>query len=193
MKEEDYENASTLFRQVRTNKNFNALPEEIRNRWHIYRAYLIFFNESKILRWGFNLEEFLGTNPCYEKDYNGYNVATLAIQFLFLLREGNVVQIKSCIEEILKYKSAHLDKRHNYRGSIFIRLLEIIHDKEFDFDQIHEKGNTYYKKLVKTPIPSDLTQDTEIIPYEVLWKHVLDILKTNKAYIHYRFYNLKAM
>jgi hypothetical protein len=193
MKEEDYENASTLFRQVRTNKNFNALPEEIRNRWHIYRAYLIFFNESKILRWGFNLEEFLGTNPCYEKDYNGYNVATLSIQFLFLLREGNVVQIKSCIEEILKYKSAHLDKRHNYRGSIFIRLLEIILDKEFDFDQIHEKGNTYYKKLVKTPIPSDLTQDTEIIPYEVLWKHVLDILKTNKAYIHYRFYNLKAM
>jgi hypothetical protein len=97
------------------------------------------------------------------------------------------------VEEIVKYKSAHLDKRHNYRSSIFIRLLEIVIDKEFDYEQIQEKGETYYKKLVKTPIPSDLTQDTEIVPYEVLWKYILDIIKTNKAYIHFRFYNMSAM
>lgn len=193
MKGEKFEEASNLFREVRTNKNYNALPDAEKNRWHIYRAYLIFFHDTKILRWGFNLEEFLGSKPCYEKEYNGYNVATLAIQFLFLIQEGNISAINACVEEIVKYKSAHLDKRHNYRSSIFIRLLEIVIDKEFDYEQIQEKGETYYKKLVKTPIPSDLTQDTEIVPYEVLWKYILDIIKTNKAYIHFRFYNMSAM
>jgi hypothetical protein len=192
MKGEKYQEANNLFRIVRTNKNYNALSESEKNRWHIYRAYLIFFNDSKILRWGFNLEEFLGSPPCYEKDYNGYNVATLAIQFLFLIKEGNTTAISTCVEEIVKYKSAHLDKRHNYRSSIFIRLLEIVIDKEFDYEQIKEKGDTYYKKLVKTPIPSDLAQDTEILPYEVVWDHILDIIKTNKTYIHFRFYNLNA-
>lgn len=193
MKGENYKDASTLFREVRTNKNFNSLDEEIRNRWHIYRAFLIFFNESKILRWGFNMEEFIEERPCYDKDFNGYNVATLVIQFMFLLRNGNVALIKECVEEIIKYKSAHLDKRHNYRSSIFIRMLEIILDKEFDYEQIYEKSQTYHKKLLNTPIPSDLHQDAEVVPYQILWHHILDILKTNKAYIHFRFYNLEAM
>lgn len=193
MKGEKYDEASNLFRIVRTNKNYNTLPEAEKTRWHIYRAYLIFFNDSKILRWGFNLEEFLGTPPCYGKDYNGYNVATLAIQFLFLIKEGNIAAINTCVEEIVKYKSAHLDKRHNYRSSIFIRLLEIIIDKEFEYEQIKEKGDTYYRKLLKTPIPSDLKQDTEILPYEVVWDQILEIIKTNKVYIHYRFYNLNAV
>ena len=193
MKSESYKDASSLFRTIRTNKNYNNLPDAVRDRWHIYRAFLIFFNESKILRWGFNLEEFMESKPCFDRDLNGYNIATLSIQFLFLLREGNIELIKTCVEEIVKYKSAHLDKRHNYRSSIFIRMLEIILDKEFDYEQIQEKGHTYYKKLVSTPIPSNLEQDTEVIPYQILWNHVLDILKTNKAYIHFRFYNLKAM
>ncbi|WKN30742.1 hypothetical protein PZB74_17440 [Porifericola rhodea] len=193
MKGEQFKEASNLFRNVRTNKNYNTLPEEIKTRWHIYRAYLIFFNDSKILRWGFNIEDFQAETPNYPKEYNGYNVATLAVQFLFLLREGNITAINSCVEEITKYKSAHLDKRHNYRSSIFIRLLEIVIDKEFDYDQIKEKGENYYKKLVKAPIPSDLTQDTEIVPYEVLWKHILNVIKTNKAYVHFRFYNMSPM
>jgi hypothetical protein len=193
MKGEQYEEASTIYRQARTNKNYNGLEENIKDRWNIYRAFLIFFNDSKILRWGFNLEEYLGDTPCFEKDYNGYNVATLTVQFLFLLREGMVDEIKRCVDEVIKYKSAHLDKRHNYRSSIFIRMLEIVVEKEFDFGRIEEKGDTYLKKLVNTPIPSDLQQDTEIIPYEILWQHILGILKTNKSYVHYRFYNIKAI
>lgn len=193
LKEELFEEASTLFRQVRTNKNYNALSESMKNRWLIYRAYLIFFSDSKILRWGFNIEEFVSAKPAYSKNYDGLNVATLIVQFLFLLREGYIEEVKACISEIQKYKSAHLDKRHNYRNSIFIRMMEIIVEKEFDYDKIKEKGNNYYKKLLKHRIPADLNMDTEVIPYEKLWQHVLGILQTNKSYIHFRFYNVKAI
>ncbi len=193
LKEEQFDEATGLFRQIRTNKNYNTQPETIRNRWHIYRAYLIFFNDAKILRWGFNIEEFVTSKPSYPKEYNGLNVATLIIQFLFLLREGYIEEVKTCVTEIQKYKSAHLDKRHNYRNSIFIRMLEIIIEKDFDFEKVQEKGNNYYKKLLKHRIPSDLNLDAEIIPYERMWQHILSILKTNKSYIHFRFYNAKAI
>lgn len=193
LKDEQFEEANTLFRQVRTNKNYNILPEPMKNRWLIYRAYLIFFSDAKILRWGFNIEEFISTKPAYSKDYIGLNIATLAIQFLFLLREGYIEELKTCVSEIQKYKSAHLDKRHNYRSSIFIRMLEIVVEKEFDFEKIKEKGNNYYKKLLKHPIPGDLNLDTEVMPYDKMWQHILGVLKTNKAYIHFRFYNAKAI
>ena len=193
LKDEQFDEASALFRQIRTNKNYNLLPDTMKNRWLIYRAYLIFFNDAKILRWGFNIEEFIGTKPAFSKDYNGLNVATLTIQFMFLLREGYIEDIKLCVAEIQKYKSAHLDKRHNYRSSIFIRMLEILVEKEFDFERVKEKGNNYYKKLLKHQIPGNLNMDTEVVPYDKMWQHILSILKTNKAYIHFRFYNAKAM
>ena len=191
MKEENYREASSLFRKVRTNKSFGLLEEADSQRWLIYRAYLIFFNDAKILRWGFNIEEFIHQPPLHQND--SFNIAARVIQFMFLLREGHVDEVKQCIDEISQYKSAHLDKRHNYRSSIFIRLLEIVLEKEFDYERISEKGNSYYKKLTRNHIPNEIATEVEVIPYEKMWSHILSVLRANKVYIHYRFYNAKAI
>lgn len=184
-----YKKAEEIFRKIRTHKNFHQLPEEAVHRWNIYRAYLIFFSESKLLKWGFDIDQFIAQPPAFDKNRQGYNVAALLIQFMFLLREGMVYDVKSRIDALRKYSSVHLDKRHNYRNSIFIRMLEIVAEKEFNFELIREKGTTYYKKLKRFHIPFDLKNELEVIPYEKLWDHIIDILKTNKLYIHYRFYN----
>ena len=191
MKGENHREASSLFRKVRTNKNFGLLEEVEGQRWLIYRAYLIFFNDAKILRWGFNMEDFVRQPPQHEND--SFNIAARVIQFMFLLREGYVTEVKECVEAISQYKSAHLDKRHNYRSSIFIRLLEIVLEKEFDYERISEKGNSYYKKLTRNHIPNDIASEMEVVPYEKMWSHILSILRANKVYIHYRFYNAKAI
>jgi hypothetical protein len=192
MKGENFAKAGEIFRKVRTNKNFNLLEPADRDRWQIYRAYLIFVNDTKLIRWGFDLDEFLKEIPAYSKDYQGYNIGALTVQFMFLLREGNVDEVRKRVDEIQKYCSTHLDKRHNYRNSIFIRMLSIVTEKEFNYELIQEKGNTYYKKLLRTRIPSDIKDDMEVIHYEVLWNYILNILKTNKLYVHYRFYNIKT-
>ena len=191
LKEENYREASSLFRKVRTNKSFGLLEEAESQRWLIYRAYLIFFDDAKILRWGFNVEEFVQQPPLHGND--SFNIAARVIQFMFLLREGYVDEVKRCVEDISQYKSAHLDKRHNYRSSIFIRLLEIVLEKEFDYERISEKGNSYYKKLTRNHIPNEIATEMEVIPYEKMWSHILSILRANKVYIHYRFYNAKAI
>jgi hypothetical protein len=69
-------------------------------------------------------------------------------------------------------------------------MLEIIVEKNYDFKAISNKGSNYLKKLISTQIPPDWHQELEIIQYEKLWEYVLNILETNKYYLHYRFYNL---
>lgn len=189
MKEEKYKKAIEIYRKIRTNKNYSLLEEADKDRWQIYRAYLVFVKDIKLLKWGFDLEQFLKDKPVFEKGLQGYNTATLIIQFLYLLREGRTEEIQKRIRYLQPYNSVHLDKRHNYRTSIFIRLLSIVAEKEFNFEAVREKGKTYFKKLQQTQIPSDLKIDMEIIPYELLWDKVLKVLQQNKIYVHYRFYN----
>jgi hypothetical protein len=186
---ERYKKAEEIFRMVRTNKNFNQLPEEIATRWQIYRAYMLLVNESKLLKWGFDSYEFINKIPDHPKHLVGYNIAILVIQFVYLLREGMVNDVKTRVKELEKYSSVHLDKRNNYRNSIFIRMLSIVTEKEFNYELIIEKAANYYRKLQKAAIPFDLKTELEVIPYEKLWSFILNILSTNKLYIHYRFYN----
>ncbi|HAA15021.1 MAG TPA: hypothetical protein DCE41_26335 [Cytophagales bacterium] len=192
MKGENFDDATEIYRKVRTNKNYGNLSEDDQERWQIYRAYLLFFNDTKLLRWGFDTDEFIANSPNYPRELTGYNIATLVVQFLYLFREGDVDAIRQKIEDIGQYNSVHLDKRHNYRNSIFIRLLSIIEQKNFDYQSVFEKGQNYLKKLRRTKIPVDRLMDMEVIPYEHLWLTVLDMLKTNKMYVHYRFYNTNS-
>lgn len=189
MKGECFEDATEIYRKVRTNKNYNQLTEDEQDRWQIYRAYLLYFNDTKLLRWGFDTDEFIQTMPDYPRELTGYNIAMLVVQFMFLFRDGDVETIREKLEELSKYNSVHLDKRHNYRNSIFIRLLMIIIEKNFDYQAVFEKGQNYQKKLKRTKIPVDRFMDMEVIPYERMWLHVMDTLKSNKRYVHYRFYN----
>jgi len=190
MKREKYHQATKIFRAVRMHKNFHELPESERDRWRIYRAYLLFVNDSKLVKWGFDIENFKEKQPEFNKELQGYNIATIIIQILFYIREGDIKNIDEKIEQIKKYSSLHLDKRHNYRNSIFIRMLEIIPEREYMHKPILDKGSNYLKKLVSTPIPPDLHQELEIIPHEILWEYIMNILRTNKNYLHYRFYHV---
>lgn len=190
MKGELYKDAGKIFRAVRTNKNYMMLDETDKERWLIYRAFLVFVNDEKLLKWGFDLEEFLTKVPAYPKELSNYAIGTLVIQFLYLLRDAEVVKLQKVQTELEKYNSEHLDKRTNYRNSIFIRLISMIAENEFNHETIKERGKVYFAKLKRTKIPCEIKTDMEIIPYEILWNYILKILSSNKFYVHYRFYDI---
>ena len=190
MKAGKFRQATNVFRSVRINKNYHKINDIDKERWTIYRVYLLFVNDSKLVKWGFDLEKYKEEAPGFNKEYQGYNIATLIIQFLLYFREADVKNLKIKLGLLSQLSSVHLDKRHNYRNSIFIRMLEIIVEKNYDFKAISDKGSNYLKKLISTQIPPDWHQELEIIQYEKLWEYVLNILETNKYYLHYRFYNL---
>jgi hypothetical protein len=190
MKAEKFHQATKVFRMIRTNKNYVKISDIDKERWQIYRVYLLFVNDSKLIKWGFDIEKFKSYAPDFDKEYQGFNIATLIIQFLFYFREADIKNFKLKLDQLSKLSSIHLDKRHNYRNSIFIRMLEIVVDKEYNYELILEKGSTYFKKLITSQIPPDWNLELEIIPFEKLWEYILNILKTNKYYLHYRFYHL---
>lgn len=184
--------AGKFFRTVKVEKNFNKLNEMELERWNIYRAFLIYFNEEKLVKWGFNLNHFLSFEANYPKEFLGYNVAVLSIRFLYFLRDGDLKGLNTTLTELDKYNSAHLDKRSNYRNSVFIRLINFVPENDFSYDSIREKGQIYLQKLKTTHIPQDLFADLEVYRYEYMWEEVLQILKTNKEYVHFKFYHFTS-
>lgn len=189
MKAEKYHQATKVFRTVRINKNFSKLTETDQERWQIYRVYLLFVNDSKLIKWGFDIDKFNESTPGFDKSLQGYTIATLIIQFLFYFREADIKNQKMKLQQLSQLSSVHLDKRHNYRNSLFIRMLEIISEREYNFESISEKGATYLHKLKNAPIPPDGKLEIEVIPFERLWEYILNILKTSKYYLHYHFYH----
>ncbi len=184
--------AAKYLRITKTDKRFNSLHEMDRERWKIYRGYLIYFNNEKLVRWGFNFNHFLNYKLDYPREYAGYSVAVLAIRFLYFLRDNDLKGLNLTLNEMDIYNSSHLDKRSNYRNSVFIRLLNLVPENDFNYESIQEKGEIYYKKLENTHIPQDNYAELEIYPFDRLWNEVLHILKTDKHYVHFKFYHLST-
>jgi hypothetical protein len=189
MKSENYNQAASIFKTVKSNHNFHKIEWSIRERWLIYRAYLCYMTDCKSVQWGFNMDKINETDHEFPKQYNCYNIAALIARLMFNLRDGDITNIKQTVNELQQYSSSHLDKRHNYRNSIFIRMLEIMVEKSFNYREINDKIRVYRQKLEENHITADLSEELEVIPYEKLWSLISEILKSNKNYLHYRFYH----
>ena len=190
MKAGNYPEASNIYKNVRSKVDLRDGDPSLTDRWRIYRAYLCFIAPCREIQRGFNFDKLRQLNGNSNRQNYGYNIASLIIRFLYSLQEGEISTVKKCIGELSKYSSYHLDKRHNYRNSIFIRILEIIIDNNFDYEAISEKIKFYLRKLNQDSNGiADFSDELEVIPYEKLWNIISGILKTNKHYKHYRFYH----
>ena len=192
MNGQDFKKAGEYYRAVKVDKNFNSLEELDLERWNIYRAFLIYFNEDKLVKWGFNLSHFLSFDASFPRDFQGYSIAVLVIRFLYFLRDGDLKGLNLTLTELDKYNSSHLDKRSNYRNSVFIRLINLVPENDFSYETIKDKGQIYLQKLQNTHIPQDSYADLEVLRYEFLWQEVLNILNTNKEYVHFKFYHFTS-
>ena len=193
MYSQNFKSAANFLRTAKTGKRFNLLEKMDRERWKIYRGFLIYFNDEKLVRWGFNFNHFLNFKLEYPKEYGGYCIAVLAIRFLYFLRDGDLSGLNITLKEMDQYNSSHLDKRSNYRNSVFIRMLNLVPENDFNYESILEKSEIYFRKLKKTHIPQDKYTDLEVYPYKLMWKEILQILKSDKQYVHFMFYHFSTV
>jgi len=181
--------AAKYIRIARTDNAFKELNKEDLDRWNIYRSFLVYFNDEKLVRWGFNLNHFLSYRLNYDKDKAGYSIAVLSARFIYFLRDGELKKLNKTIKAINKFNSSHLDKRSNYRNSVFIRLLNLVPENEYNYADVKSRCENYIDKLINTQIPQDNYSDLEVYPYELLWKEIMNILKLDKQYVHFKFYH----
>ena len=185
----DFDQAIEILKNVKNSPGYKCLEPDIRYRWQIYRSYLCFFSECKMVQRGFKANKIDQQDWEYARQHDGYAIANLIIALMFNLRKGDISRVKAGVEKLNKFSSVHLDKRHNYRNSIFIRMLQIMVEKNFDFDRTNERNCVYYHKLLGTPASADLHDELEVVPYSKLWESITNILRTNGNYVYYRFYH----
>ncbi|MDB5234463.1 MAG: hypothetical protein JWR44_1456 [Hymenobacter sp.] len=175
---EQYERAQQLMGIIAKNPAYAGQMESALQRWDLYKAYIEFVlppqrvttvRQRQMAQW-LQLPE-------YSRDKRGHNVAILVLQLLHFLRERNLEAVLMRLERLRKYQQRHLYEPHTLRSRLFLRLLQLIVEKNFEADKAAERGKGLLQQLRETAPPGEAFAEVEIIPYEHLWELVLGLLR----------------
>jgi hypothetical protein len=173
-----YEYAQLLLYTTSKNPAYPKQRPAALERWDLYRAYTEFVCPSarpgkarrqQMTQWALTLPEF-------SRDKRGHNVAILVLQALHFLRERNLEEVLVRMERLRKYQQRHLRESTMLRSRLFLRLLVVVVEKDFDPVRAAERGKAVLQQLQDTPPPGAAYAEVEIIPYEHLWALTLQIL-----------------
>ncbi|MBF9222947.1 hypothetical protein [Hymenobacter ruricola] len=174
-----YERAQQLMEIITKNPAYTIQRDSALQRWDLYRAYIDFVlppqrpstaRQRQMAQWVLQLPE-------YSRDKRGHNVAILVLQLLHFLRERNLEAVLLRLERLRKYQQRHLYEPTTVRSRLFLRLLQVIVDKNFDARKASERGKALLQQLQDTAPPGEAFAEVEIIPYEHLWALVLGLLR----------------
>jgi hypothetical protein len=175
---EQYEKASRVMQAVFGNPFYPKQRVAAQQRWDLFRAYMEFMRPAQktvarpqlVAQWALTL-------PDFSRDKRGHNVAILILQVLYYLRLRDLDAVLLRLERLRKYQQRHLRDGDTLRSRLFIRLLLLIIDKDFDPVACAERGQNILKKLQEAPQPGEAYAEIEVVPYENLWALTLQILK----------------
>lgn len=165
---DDLAKVATGIQHIRKSKAHQIVEEELR----IYDTYLFFLSGSGKL----NIGTFLNETIHYSQDKKGMNINILILQVLLLLKRGDRGGIIERAEALRMYAYRHLSKDDTTRRSeIFLRLLFLTVRHSFDWPIIEQQTAKTLAELQATPRQLS-TIDIEVVPYEVLWGRVRELL-----------------
>lgn len=149
----------------------SKLSSRIREELRIYETYLAFLSDQAV-----RMSTFLNDTPKFSMDKKGMNINRVALQILILLQKNDRAGIIDRVEALEMYAYRHLKKDPTTRRSqIFMRLLFLSVRHSFDWGVIEKQTAKTFAELKQTPRHLS-TIDIEVVPYEVLWGKVRELL-----------------
>lgn len=186
----DYKVAFFGFLKVKNHKKFKFLPDNNKELWRIYEAYLFLLWKTKRLGHGqkavshfkdFKTGRFFNALPVFERDKRGMNIPILIAQIMLMLINRNYHKANGRIEAINKYCSRYLTKNETFRSNSFIKMLIQIPTAGFHRVAVERKAKKYLKNLWIVPYGmSNQNLEIEIIPYEKLWEMALELMDNKR-------------
>ncbi len=184
MHTEHFIEAEALFSEVTSHPRFEALPDLWKEQWKIFELYLLFALRSRPeydtlpIQKKFDLKSFLRFVPVAAKDKHGMYIAVLIAHVLYTLEAGDFDDIIVRMESLKTYRSKYLRASANRRSSLFFRMLTIMENNSFSYTLTKKKSEPYFRKLLETKAEqSETNEELQVIPYEWLWRRVLDLLR----------------
>jgi hypothetical protein len=183
-----YQHALEVFKRTTTHKQFKKQPEQEKEMWRIYEAYLYFLGVTNRIKLEpgdplhkFKLGKFLNETPIYAQDKRGMNIPILIVQILFLIERRQFQQLIKKMDAIKRYSSRYLQKDDTFRSNCMIKMLLEMPDVKYNLKRVERRVQKIYKKLQTVPIEqASHANEVEIIPYEDLWEMALNLLEKKK-------------
>lgn len=174
----EYQAAYEIYSEVIKNKRFNLLPDNVKEIWKIFAAYLAYLIRFEKIKpsandslKNFKLSRFQNETPVFSKDKKGMNIGILVAQLLHLLSEGKKSQFIDKVESLEQYTYKYLRNDHTLRSHYFIKILLQIPLSGFDKSTFLAKTRTYLEKMSAVPSEAaNQTNEIEIIPFEELYQ-----------------------
>jgi hypothetical protein len=166
-----------LLDKVFSNNSFSRISKTAKERWSLYQTYYKVISLNSTTPNNIYINPYSLSLPEYSKDKLGFNVTILILQFIYFLQKGDSEALLYRIESLKKYMLTHLKDTFSLRSKTFLKLLILTVTEDFDAETCRKKGGKLYQKLIETPTPGDAYAEIEIVPYEHLWEHILNILE----------------
>jgi hypothetical protein len=181
---QQYERALEVLETVYSTDQVKYLPEQSKEAWRIYDAYLHLFHEIGLIdnrpssRKSFRLNRWLNTVPKYSKDKRGFNVTILTIHVLFLLQQGKHMEIIDRMEALKTYTHRYLRKDGDFRSNCFLKMLNKIPACNFNPKAVQTRTAHLKKRMNEMSLSETYRNlESEIVPFEHLWKIAMRLLK----------------
>lgn len=183
----DYQIGEEVFSKVHSHKRFRYLPDNTKEVWLIYEAYLSYLRLTGCLpdevqnttdSEAFRIGRFLNETIIYSKDKSGLNITIIVLKLIYWLAHGQYGKIIDQAEAIEKYCSRHLKEIHTKRSYYFIRmLLTLAGEGRFSEERLN-RANDLYKEMLQQDASGTIQAfQIEVIPYEDLWALVVQHIR----------------
>lgn len=183
---ENYLNALSILRKAKSHARFPHLSGALREKWNISELYLHYIIESQAAKnpmylaqrsKSFKLSKFLSESVLLAKEYRILTIQVMIVQILFLIQKKDYTDATERIEKLKLYANRQLKRDEHLRMINFIRLIQQFPKSDYN---IAEFGNIqkYLKRFKDNPMKyRGLIHEIEFIPYEHLFKMMVDALK----------------
>lgn len=174
-----YAQARQVLQTATGSVSFGKQRAAAQERWELFRAYVDFVlpparatlvQRRQMARWALTIPE-------YSRDKRGHNVAILVMQVLYFLRQRDLEAVLMRADRLRKYQQRHLREAANLRTRLFLRLLLLIVEQDFDPERSARQAQPLLLQLEQAPPPGEAFAEVEIIPYETLWQLALRELR----------------
>lgn len=124
------------------------------------------------------LGKFVNAVPSFSKDKKGMNIPVLIIQMAILILQQKHELATERIDALNKYCDRYLRTSDpNFRCNCFIKMLVQIPKSNFHHNGVKRRAQPYLDKMNSIAINfNNQAHELEILPFEVLWKFILNEL-----------------
>ena len=187
MHAKQYESALTVFNQTISFPGFKRSETEVQEKWNTFHAYLNYalqylyegnINWKDTIVKNFRVNKLLVQSLLFPKEQKIYIVHISAAQLLYCIENENMRRLKDIIGILGGHLNKTFRKEEYYRVIQFIRLLQQLLKADF-VEKDMTNTEKYQRRLTEetTFLYRGLLRELEIIPYEDLWKIILERLR----------------